>query len=90
MEVKIQMRTNEKIFQIVGIEELNDIIDYYGANEITFNEVNGTLTIYGLDNYLRDIFIEQDERIKRIKKLLEEIKKEYDVDIDDIWNTVIE
>lgn len=90
MEVKIQMRTNEKIFQIVGIEELNDIIDYYGANDITFNEVNGTLTIYGLDNYLRDIFIEQDERIKRIKKLLEEIKKEYDVDIDDIWNTVIE
>ena len=91
MQIKIQMTNNDKIFKIIDdVNEFNMIISEYDCCDVTFDEENGMLVVYGLDGYLRDKILKTDKRIIQIKKLFREVVKEYNAELDELWDEICE
>lgn len=91
MQIKIQITNNDKIFKIIDdVNEFNMIISEYDCHDVTFDEENGMLVVYGLDSYLRDNMLKTDKRIIQIKKLFREVAKEYNAELDELWDEICE
>lgn len=88
MKARITMESNKSIYEIVDLKRLNEIMDEYGTEDLSLQENNGELVVYGLDAYLQNTQIRADKKFLKMKQLLEELEEKYNTTSDDIWEEI--
>lgn len=88
MKARIAMESNKSVYEIVDLKRLNEIMDEYGTEDLSLQENNGELVVYGLDAYLQNTQIRADKKFLKMKQLLEELKEKYNTTSDDIWEEI--
>lgn len=88
MKARITMESNKSVYEIVDLKRLNEIMDDYGTEDLSLQENNGELVVYGLDAYLQNTQIRADKKFLKMKQLLEELKEKYNTTSDDIWEEI--
>lgn len=88
MKARITMESNKSIYEIVDLKRLNEIMDEYEIGDLSLQENNGELVVYGLDAYLQNTQIRADKKFLKMKQLLEELEEKYNTTSDDIWEEI--
>lgn len=88
MKARIAMESNKSVYEIVDLKRLNEIMDDYGTEDLSLQENNGELVVYGLDAYLQNTQIRADKKFLKMKQLLEELEEKYNTTSDDIWEEI--
>lgn len=88
MKARIAMESNKSVYEIVDLKRLNEIMDEYGTEDLSLQENNGELVVYGLDAYLQNTQIRADKKFLKMKQLLEELEEKYNTTSDDIWEEI--